>query len=105
MPHPSRRKGFAYERELVNQAQAAGLPAERAVGSDGRALGEASCVDLTVCGFRVQAKRRKSVASYLTPPDGADLTIIREDRGESFAVVPYRTFLQLVRRAWRASTQ
>jgi Holliday junction resolvase len=99
MAHPSKRKGDKFERELVNQAEAAGVPAQRAFMSNGRALGESEGVDL-VLGlqgeWRIQAKRRKSVANYLTPPEGADVTIIREDRADSLVVMPLGTFFDLI---------
>ena len=96
MAHPSKRKGDRFERALVSEARGAGLDAQRAYMSNGRALGEAETVDLTVGAWAVQAKRRKSIAKYLTPPEGADVTVIREDRGEALVVLPYRRFLQLI---------
>jgi hypothetical protein len=70
--------------------------------SNGRALGESKGVDL-VLGlqgeWRVQAKRRKSVANYLQPPEGCDVTVVREDYGESLAILPYETLLQLLKAA------
>ena len=97
MPHPSKRKGNRFERALVNAARDAGLDARRAYASNGRSLGEAEAVDVTVEGFRVQAKRRKSVAQYLTAPEGCDVVAIREDRGEPLVVLPYDRFLELIR--------
>jgi len=102
MAHPSSRKGKRFEREVVNDAEAAGLRAERAYASNGRALGESDTVDVTVEApggqtWRAQCKRRKSVASYLAPPDGADVTVIREDRAESLVVVPLDRFLSLLK--------
>jgi Holliday junction resolvase len=106
MPHPSRRKGNRFERELVDAFTAAGLRAERAWGSDGRALrtdaGEpcTSDVDLLVEGsIRVQGKRRKRVVGYLKPPAGAHVAAIREDRGETLAVLPLALFIRLLRSA------
>ena len=96
MAHPNKRRGNRYERELVNEAKAAGLDAERAYASNGRSLGEAETVDVTVEGFRVQAKRRKSIAGYLTPPEGCDCVAVREARGESLVVLPYDRFLELI---------
>ena len=101
------RKGKRYERELVTEAEAAGLEAERAYASNGQALGEAEECDVLIRGrddmvtdaVRIQAKRRKSIAQYLPPPDGADVTVIREDRGDSLAVVPFDLFLDLLRNA------
>lgn len=100
MAHPSKRKGDRFERELVRQAEAAGVPAQRAFMSNGRALGEAKGVDL-VLGlqgeWRIQAKRRKSIAQYLTPPEGADVVAVREDYGDSLVVLPYEAFLDLLK--------
>jgi len=100
MAHPSKRKGDKFERELVNAARDAGLDAQRAYMSNGRALGESEGVDL-VLGlqgeWRVQAKRRKSVANYLTAPEGADVTVVREDYGDALVVLPFETFLDLLK--------
>jgi hypothetical protein len=101
MPHPSKRKGNRFERELVADAERAGLTAERAYASDGRALGCAETVDVLVTAadgtdWRVQAKRRAKVASYLTPPDGADVTVVREDRADALAIVPWAVFLRML---------
>ena len=107
MTHPSKRKGNTYERELVDDAEAVGLEAERAYASDGRSLGEGKECDLLVRGrdemildaLRIQAKRRKTVANYLEPPDDADITVIRENYGDSLAVVPWDLFLDLLKNA------
>jgi hypothetical protein len=105
MAHSSKRKGNRFEREVVEDAERHGLEAERAFASDGRSLGEAEECDVLIrhpeanvsdC-TRVQAKRRKSIAKYLPPPEGADITVIREDRGESLAVVPLDDYLELLR--------
>lgn len=104
MAHPSKRKGNRFEREIVHAAEDAGLEAERAYASNGRSLGESEECDLLIRPFgtimddhlRVQAKRRKKIAQYLTPPDGADLTVIREDYGEPLAVVPLPVLFELM---------
>jgi hypothetical protein len=91
----------------VDDAEAYGLEAERAYASDGRSLGEAEECDLLIRdtdaqvleAVRVQAKRRKSIAQYLTPPEGADINVIRENYGESLAVVPWDLFLELLEEA------
>jgi len=107
MTHPSKRKGNRFEREIVASAEARGLEAERAFASDGRSLGEAEECDVLIRGredmitdaVRVQAKRRKSIAQYLTPPEGADINVIRENYGDSLAVVPLGHYLELLREA------
>lgn len=99
MTHASKRKGNSYERELVNQATAAGLIAERAYASNGKALGHAESVDLTVSGCRVQAKRRKAIAAFLQPTADHDAVVFRQDRGESLVMMKWTDFLELLERA------
>lgn len=99
MAHASKRKGDRFERELVNEAKDAGVFAQRAFMSNGRALGEAETVDVALGDqgeWTVQAKRRKRIAKYLKPPEGCDLVALREDRGESLVVLPFSTFLTLI---------
>lgn len=113
MSHPSKRKGDRFEREIVNRInQDTTMPwvvAERARGSDGRALGHTEEVDILVqvfepkqLGFiereiRVQAKRRRSIASYLKPPEGTDAVMVREDRGDTLVVMRLDDFLNLLK--------
>ncbi|MEX0822686.1 MAG: hypothetical protein WD021_11105 [Rhodothermales bacterium] len=106
MTHPSKRKGNDYERELVKEFESAGLRAERAWGSNGESLpGCTSDVDLLVEGrLKVQAKRRKTIAKYLKPPEGAHVAIVREDRGESVVTIPLELFTVLLRRVYRKIT-
>jgi Holliday junction resolvase len=92
----SKRKGSSAEREVVNLAKAAGLTATRAYASNGRALGHTEDVDAEIAGYRIQVKRRARIASYVKPPEGADMTLIREDRGPWLAVIPYTTLLDLL---------
>lgn len=74
MAHPSKRKGNRYERELVDAFQDAGLRAERAWGSNGCAL---------------------------TMDDGAHCALVREDRGETLAVMPLDLFTALLTKVYR----
>lgn len=92
----SKNKGSEFERELVNQAKERGLDAERAYASNGRALGEVEAVDLMVNGCRIQAKRRKALASFLQIPEGADAVVFRQDRGPTLALIPWSTLLELI---------
>lgn len=96
MPHPSKRKGTGFERELVRQAREHGLSAERAYASNGRSLGESEGVDLLIEHLRVQAKRRKRLPAYLNVPDGADVVIVRQDRGESLALMPLSMLFEML---------
>lgn len=96
MPHPSKRKGNNFEREIVNEATDKGIPAQRAYASNGKSLGLTEDVDCTVGDFAVQAKRRKRIANYLKPSGGADIQVLRADREQAYAVMPYELFLTLI---------
>ena len=97
MPSKSKAKGNAYEREIVDQAQAVGLHAVRAWGSNGRALGMHEEVDCLIGGQRIQAKRRAKIADYIVPSDEVDAQVIRADRGESYAILRYSDYLKLIK--------
>ena len=105
MAHPSRRKGHRFEREIVQEAEAKSLEAERAYASNGQSLGEVKACDVLVRGrdddvldaLRIQAKRRKSHAQYLHPPDGTDAVVLREDREDALAIVPLGLLLDLLK--------
>jgi len=97
MASSSKVKGSQYEREIVNQAKEIGLEAIRAYASNGLSLGKCEAVDLIISGITVQAKRRAKLASYMKIPDGVDVVVMREDRGESLAVIPLTKLLQLIK--------
>lgn len=94
MTHPSKVKGNAFERELVNEAKAMGLHSERAYASNGKALGECEETDLVVENRRIQAKRRKKIAAFLKPTPGVDAIVFREDRGETFVLLRWKDYLE-----------
>ena len=96
MAHPSKNKGSNFEREIVNQARAAGVPAQRAYASNGEALGRSADVDCIIGGYAVQAKRRAKIADFMLPSGGADIQVIRGDRQPAVAVIPYDEFLKLL---------
>jgi len=99
MTHPSKRKGNAYERELVNQAREAGLPAERAYASNGRALGEHEEVDCKIAGQRIQAKRRAKIAAWIKPAGNhVDAQAVRENGGETFVILRYADYLAMLKK-------
>jgi len=97
MTHPSKVKGNSFERQLVNMARDSGLDAERAYASDGRALNESAEVDLLIERIRIQAKRRKSIASYLQIPEGCDAVAFRQDFGESLVLLRFTDLLDLLK--------
>jgi len=105
MAHSSKRKGNRFEREVVRTAEAKGLEAERAYASNGQSLGEVKACDVLIRGrdddvldaLRIQAKRRKSHAQYLHPPDGTDAVVLREDREDALAIVPLEILFDLLK--------
>ena len=101
MPSRSKQKGNRFEREVVNIAKENNLKSERAYGSDGRALGENKEVDVIIDSiakkWRIQVKVRKKIAQWIKPdPKSVDLQVVKEDRGEIYAVLPYKSFIDLV---------
>lgn len=96
MGHPSKRKGNAFERELVKQAQGWGFSSQRAWGSNGRSLGHHEEVDLLIEEFKVQAKRRKTLPKYLKC-EHTDIVTFREDRGETLTLMKHETFLNILK--------
>jgi len=97
MPSKNARRGSDFEREIVRLAREAGFRSERAWGSNGRALGEAESVDVLINDIRVQAKRRKRIADYFNIPPGADIVVVKQDRKELLAVIPFTMLLELMR--------
>ena len=99
MTHPSKVKGNNYERELVKEAKAKGLIAERAYASNGKALGECEEVDLIVEGCRIQAKRRKHLPQYLALNDGVDAVVFRQDNDDSLVLIRWEDFTDKIRQS------
>ncbi len=84
MPNRSARKGYRGETEVVQLMRDLGFKAQRAFGSDGRALGEKSDIDVKATKgditLLIQVKRRKKLASYLKF-NNANCVAVRQDRG------------------------
>lgn len=99
MPNRSKQKGTGFEREIVNQAIASGIPAKRAWGSNGEAMGWHAEVDAMLGGFRAQLKRRARIPDYLKPSEHVDIQIIREDNGTSLVVLDWFDYLDLLKAA------
>jgi Holliday junction resolvase len=97
MTHPSKRKGNVFERELVNMARDSGIEAQRAYASNGESLGLHAEVDCLVGGYSIQAKRRKSIASFMQPTDDVDVVALRQDFGPTLIVLRYSDWLDLIK--------
>ena len=88
MPSPSKQKGNRFEREIVNKITSLGIKAKRAWGSNGAALGMHEEVDVLIGdNFKVQAKCRKKIASFLIPTEHVDAVICKEDRGDMLIIM------------------
>ena len=96
MSSPSKVKGNTFEREVVNQAKEFGLKSVRAYASNGMSLGEAEDVDVKIEDLKGQCKRRKRIAKWLKPPESCDIALVREDRGETYVIIEYKDFLEIV---------
>ena len=94
MAHPSKVKGNKFERDVVNKAKEFGLDSKRAYASNGESLGMHAEVDLLIKDYKIQAKIRKSIASYLLPNENVDAQVIRQDRGEAYIVMRLEDWLK-----------
>lgn len=97
MSSPSKRKGSDWERQIVQMFKDAGLPAERAYASNGRALGCHETVDCIGAGLKIQAKIRKKMASFLQVPEACDMVAFRQDRGPALVLMPLSRLIELLR--------
>ena len=88
MPSPSKAKGNRFEREIVNKLTSLGIQAKRAWGSNGAALGMHEEVDVLIgSDFKIQAKCRKKIASFLIPTEHVDAVVCKQDRGEMLIIM------------------
>ena len=93
-----RRRGFDFEREVVNHAKSVSLPAERAYGSNGESLGKEKTVDVVIDGeFCLQCKRIRKINKELAIPRGCHATVFREDNGSSKVLMSLDTLFALLR--------
>lgn len=101
MANPNLDRSKRHEREVVHAAEDHDVQAERAWASNGESLGEHEECDVRLTApdgtkVTVQAKRRKSIAQYLTC-ENASIVVVREDHGQNLAVVPLDDYLELLR--------
>ena len=88
MPSPSKAKGNRFEREIVNKMTSLGIKAKRAWGSNGASIGMHEEVDVLIGkDFKIQAKCRKKIASFLIPTEHVDAVICKEDRGDMLIIM------------------
>ena len=97
MASKSKAKGNRFEKFIEQLSIDRGIPAKRAWGSNGAALGHHEEVDLLLNNnIKVQCKVRKRIAKWMLPSEHVDIQVIKEDRGVSFAVMPYEDYLELI---------
>tara|TARA_R100001440_G_scaffold63643_2_gene83914 strand:- start:1104 stop:1406 length:303 start_codon:yes stop_codon:yes gene_type:complete len=94
------KKGYRGEVEVRNFLADLGFDAERSWGSDGRAFGLASDIDIKATRgdleLHVQVKRRKKIASYLEFKN-ANLVAVRQDRGKWVFIMSEEMFKDVLR--------
>lgn len=97
-------RGNRLEYEVVDFFTKAGYNAERAWGSNGRALGYHEQVDVVVRGkedFKIQCKRRKTLPKYfgtgiLLDPTGIyDALVVRQEREKPLICMSLERFIEL----------
>jgi len=101
MPSKSKQKGNRFEREVTNLAKEYDIESKRAYASNGLSLGYAEEVDVLLStpdkDWRIQCKVRKNIAKWIKPDSSVvDLQVVKEDRGEIYAILPYGDFLELI---------
>ena len=95
MAKKSKDKGNRFERDIVNSCKSAGLTAKRAWGSNGQSLGWHEEVDVLVGkDYRIQAKCRKKLASFLQPTKHVDAVVCKQDRGETLIILRFDDWLE-----------
>jgi hypothetical protein len=52
-----------------------------------------------IAGYKVQAKRRKSLPQWMRPSDEVDVQAVREDHGETFIIMSEWDFHDLLKAA------
>jgi len=92
----NRRRGFQFERDVVNEAKSLGLEAERMWGSNGKAKGLPTEVDLIINGMHFQCKRKKRFAKDLQPTESVHGQIIKQDRQEPLIVLRLSDYLSVL---------
>lgn len=99
MPSKSKAKGNRFERLVVDMSEDMGVPAKRAWGSNGASLGMHEEVDVLLNKkIKVQCKVRKNIAQWMLPNENVDIQVIKEDRGEPLAVIPFDAYLEMIKK-------
>lgn len=93
----SKAKGYEFEVEIVDALRDSGIDAFRIWGSDGRARGFSSRVDVVALeSFLIQCKRKARLPGWLSLED-VHAVVIREDRGDKYALIRFADLLKVLR--------
>jgi len=107
----SRRKGIAWEREVVHAF--AKVFGEKKVRRGLQYRDGSECADVVVPAFHVECKRgartnpRAALAQATADSVGKGLwpvAVCKDDKEEPFVVMPFDDFLDLLREWWAART-
>jgi Holliday junction resolvase len=95
MGSKSKQKGSRFEREIVHMIEAHGMDAKRAWGSNGRSLGWHEEVDVLMGkDYKIQAKCRRKLATFLQPTEHVDAVVCKQDRGETLIILRFDDWLE-----------
>ena len=96
MPSPSKAKGKRFERDIVYTVLSSGFnTCKRAWGIYGASLGMHEEVDVLLGkDFKIQAKCRKKLASFLVPTEHVNAVVCKQDRGETLIIMRFDDWLE-----------
>lgn len=99
MSSPSKAKGNRAEKKVVDMLKASGIEdAQRAWGSNGRAMGQHEEVDVLANGCRIQVKARKALPAIIRDAltEHVDAAVLYQDRTDPVVVLRMDDFVQIV---------
>ena len=105
----NRRKGIAWERELVWRFREVMPGAEVKRGLQSRSGEEVADVDCPVFWIEAKRGRKPNVRAALkqaeacAPKGRIPVAVIRDDQSAAFVALPLEDFLELVREWWELS--
>ena len=107
----NKRRGYEFEREIVNFWKNAGIKVKRVLASGAfKHYGENLSGDIRLNGLKVECKRRKNGTGFAMlynwfTQDAADLLCVKADRKGALYILPQSLMLKLAKDAgWEIET-
>ena len=108
----NKRRGYEFEREIVNFWKNAGIKVKRVLASGAfKHHGENLSGDIRLNGLKVECKRRKNGTGFAMlynwfTQDAADLLVVKADRKGALYILPQSLMLKLAKDAgWKIETE